>query len=140
MIIRKLEKSDYDLNYFDLLSQLTICPKPTQDEFNNFIDNIGQSDIYVLLNESQTKIIGTGTLLIEKKIIHQMGKIGHIEDIVIDKDYRGQGYGQLMINFLIHCGREKKCYKMLLNCQEDKVSFYEKCNFQQKGFEMVHYF
>ena len=29
--------------------------------------------------------VGMGTLLLEKKIIHNLGIVGHIEDIIIDK-------------------------------------------------------
>ena len=36
-------------------------------------------------------IIGSTTLLIEQKFIHDGGKVGHIEDVVTRKGYEGFG-------------------------------------------------
>jgi glucosamine-phosphate N-acetyltransferase len=32
--------------------------------------------------------------MIEKKLIHGAGKVGHIEDVVVDETYRGKKLGQ----------------------------------------------
>lgn len=78
--------------------------------------------------------------MIEKKIIHHKGKVGHIEDIVISNEYRNQGLGKMLIEFLINRAKEEKCYKIILNCQEQNIPFYAKCNFIKKEYQMVQYF
>ena len=50
--------------------------------------------IFVIENKDTNHIIGTLTILIEQKVIHNMGKVGHIEDVVIDNKYRGRGLGK----------------------------------------------
>ena len=36
MIIRKLQLNDYNINYFNLLNQLSESPYPNKNEFNLF--------------------------------------------------------------------------------------------------------
>lgn len=81
-------------------------------------------NIFVILNNDI--IVGTGTIIIEQKIIHGFSKIGHIEDIVINNEYQGKGLGRKLINFLILEAKENNCYKVILGCSDDKVNFYKK--------------
>ncbi len=39
--------------------------------------------IYVVVDKDKDKVVGTATLLIEPKFIHNLGYIGHIEDVVL---------------------------------------------------------
>ena len=51
---------------------------------------------FVILIEDlqKKKIVAAGTLMIEYKFIHNCGHIGHIEDIVVDKEERGKNLGK----------------------------------------------
>ena len=140
-MIRKLAKKDFNNKYFDLLDQLSSTNQEniTYDKFELFINQLNNNhNIYVI--EKNNKIIASGTLLIENKIIHNFGKVGHIEDIVVDFNERGSGLGKLMINHLIETAKNLNCYKIILNCNESNVKFYEKCGFIKKELEMVIYF
>ncbi|KAL7059074.1 hypothetical protein AAHC03_012891 [Spirometra sp. Aus1] len=59
-----------------------------------------------------------------------MSKRGHVEDVVVDEAYRGKGLGKLIIAVLVELGKAEGCYKISLDCNEDKVPFYE-----QNGFK-----
>ena len=140
-MIRKLTKNDFNNKYFDLLDQLSSTNQEniTYNKFELFINQLNNNhNIYVI--EKNNKIIASGTLLIENKIIHNFGKVGHIEDIVVDFNERGSGIGKLMINHLIEAAKNLNCYKIILNCNESNVQFYEKCGFIKKELEMVIYF
>ena len=140
-MIRKLAKSDFNNKYLDLLDQLSSTNQEniTYDKFELFINQLNNNhNIYVI--EKNNKIIASGTLLIENKIIHNFGKVGHIEDIVVDFNERGSGLGKLIINHLIETAKNLNCYKIILNCNESNVKFYEKCGFTKKELEMVIYF
>ena len=140
-MIRKLAKKDFNNKYFDLLDQLSSTNQEniTYDKFELFINQLNNNhNIYVI--EKNNKIIASGTLLIENKIIHNFGKVGHIEDIVVDFNERGSGLGKLIINHLIETAKNLNCYKIILNCNESNVKFYEKCGFIKKELEMVIYF
>jgi glucosamine-phosphate N-acetyltransferase len=139
---RKLEINDYNNGYIELLRQLTEVSKNNISEINwiNFVNNLSDShQIIILCDKQNNKIIGSGTLLIENKIIHNMGKVAHIEDIVIDSTIRGQGLGKKMIDYLITKAKELQVYKIILNCADHNILFYEKCGFTIKGNQMAIY-
>lgn len=143
IVFRKIEKNDYNKNYIPLLQHLTtVNPEEiSMETFYNFVDNLDNShNIYVLENRFNHIIIGTITLLIENKIIHNMGKVGHIEDVVVDPRYRGNKFGQQLIENVTNIAQKANCYKVILDCSEHNVPFYEKCNFQGKGLQMSRYF
>ncbi len=82
------------------------------------------------------KIIGSGTILIENKLIRNYGKVAHLEDIVIIHEYQNQKIGKMLVQHLINIDQEKKCYKCILHCNPMLVKFYEKNNFTNYGMHM----
>lgn len=137
MEIRTIEASDYDKGYLELLSQLTDTPFLTREEFNKILQNIN-SEIYVI--EKDNKIVASGTLLLEKKIIHKGGLVGHMEDIVVDKSNRGDKLGQKIVNFLINKAKEKGCYKIIADCKDELLAFYQKTGYKRRGIQIAYYF
>ena len=79
------------------------------------------------------KIIGSTTLLIEQKFIHNGGRVGHIEDVVVRKDYEGRRIGMKLVMSLLNCAKEKNCYKTILDCKDDVKEFYEKIGFKHES-------
>lgn len=41
------------------------------------------------------RIVGTASLIVERKFTHHCGKVGHIEDVVTDEACRGKGFGKV---------------------------------------------
>ena len=111
----------------------------SQKDYSNFFTNLDSNTHIYVLENSENQLIGMGTLLIESKLIHGGSKVAHIEDVVIDKTYQGKGYGKILINNLIEKAKKFKCYKIILNCDEKNIRFYEKAGFQQKNVEMSLY-
>ncbi|KAG0229355.1 Glucosamine-phosphate N-acetyltransferase-like protein [Actinomortierella wolfii] len=87
----------------------------------------------------QGKIVAAGTVVIERKFIHELGLVGHIEDIAVRADQQGKKLGQRIIETLMSIGASVGCYKVILDCSEKNVPFYEKCGFERKGCEMGWY-
>lgn len=71
--------------------------------------------------------------------IHNLGVIGHIEDIAIAKDQQGKKLGLKMIQALDYVAQHVGCYKTILDCSEVNEGFYIKCGFKRAGVEMAHY-
>lgn len=143
LIFRKIKISDCNEKYLNLLNQLnnTIdynCI--SKNTLEDFISSLNEDHQIIVIEDIEKEIIGTGTILIERKILHNMGKVAHIEDIVINKNKRGSGLGFKIINYLVDIAKEKNCYKVILNCSEENVPFYEKCGFKQKSKQMSLYF
>ena len=140
MIFRHIEHTDYYKDYLTLLEQLTIVEKEKINliQFKNFVNNLSNKHIIIVI-EDNNKIIGTGTLLIENKIIHNMGLVGHVEDIIIHNNYRKLGLGKKLIDELINMSIQSSCYKIILDCNEKNVNFYQNSGFTQKEIQMVKY-
>ena len=88
-----------------LLSQLTEVGDP---KVINIPDDI-YNNIYVAISKINDNLIGCITLLVEHKIIHQGSKVGHIEDVVVDKNYRKTGVGQSLLDYVIDISRNVGC-------------------------------
>jgi glucosamine-phosphate N-acetyltransferase len=138
--IRPIHPHDFNKGHLKLLAQLTTVGEYGIDEYNEFISLIKKNSntyhILVIEDTDHKLIVGTGTLLIEQKLIHNLGRVGHIEDIVVDKYYQGLGLGKTIIDALVEKSREMACYKVILDCNSENVKFYEKCGFNKNGVEM----
>ena len=90
---------------------------------------------YIVVIESITegRIVAAGTLVLEFKFIHENGLVGHIEDIVVESKQRGNQLGRRIIEQLKGIGMSLGCYKVILDCAEKNVGFYEKTGFSVKG-------
>jgi glucosamine-phosphate N-acetyltransferase len=107
--------------------------------FKIFVERLLENhNIYVYLDDD--KIVGCITLIIEQKIIHNGGKVGHIEDFVILEDYRNKGIGSLLYNYVKILCEQNKCYKMILDCDQCLENYYIKKGFTKKGSYMGYYF
>ncbi|OAG31784.1 glucosamine-phosphate N-acetyltransferase [Nematocida displodere] len=141
--IRPLEKGDLNEDYFKVLSGLTISPFPDKEKLLERFEFIQKRPetylVVVAVNKETGKVVGTGTLAIEHKFIRDLGKVGHIEDIVMAEDVQGLGIGKLVIQALVKHALEEGCYKTILACSEANVSFYVKCGFEKKEVEMAFY-
>lgn len=139
-IIRRLRKEDYKSNFFNILTQLSKLDTDeiTYETFSAYLDNLSiNHQIYVI--EENGEIVATGSLLIESKIIHNFGKVAHIEDVVVDVKSRGKNYGKEIVYFLINKAKQYDCYKAILDTNKDNVPFYKKCGFVEKEQQMVKY-
>ena len=135
-IFRNIEYDDFEKGYIDLMYEFTNYNYPiTKEEFVNFIDTRDYYRIVVIYSEIEKRIIGAGTIIIVRKIHNN--PIGQIEDVIISEKYRKNRLGKQIIEKLIDIGKnEFKCYKIILNCLEKNIKFYENCGFIEVGVEM----
>ena len=123
---------------FSFLSQLTSAPLISEKSYNNIINNLDDNHnifVYVLDN----KIVGLITLLHEQKLIHNGSKIVHIEDLVVDKEYKNRGIGRDLINYCLDKISKEEYYKIILDCSEELERFYNKFGFEKKNIQMAKY-
>ncbi len=138
MTVRPINNNDFSI--VELLEQFKGgCLNISTNQFQHFVSTL-HNDHIILVIEDQQKIISCGTILIETKILHNLGKVGHIEDIITHKSYRGQGLGKKIINSLVSYAQSCGCYKVILDCNNDNIPFYEKCGFIKKENQMALYF
>ncbi len=130
--------------YLLLLSNLTSTEYIDTYLFKNNIEKISQigSIIVGVISDCSNnfEIVATGTIIIEPKIIRGGKCVGHIEDIVVIDNLRGNGISQKILNILKEIAREKNCYKIILDCSNTVKNVYIKNGFCVKGLQMAQYF
>jgi len=141
--MRPLRRSDYHGAFLSTLRVLTTVGEPTLAEFNQRYDFMAsRNDTYYVLVicDSQNVIVGTGAVIVERKFIHSLGLVGHLEDIAVAKDQQGKKLGLRLIQALDYLAKEVGCYKSILDCSEANEGFYVKCGYRRAGLEMAHYY
>lgn len=129
MIIRKLEKTDFE-SYISLINEFRpIGLEITKEKFEEIYDTIFLNSIIFIIEIDNT-IIAAATLLIEQKFIHKMSKYGRIEDVIVNGKYKSIGYGTNIIKHIVNYCKENCFYKITLTCNEKLISFYEKNDFE----------
>jgi glucosamine-phosphate N-acetyltransferase len=139
-VIRELKDSDLRNGFFETLSNLSQIGSIDRDQDRaamvlKSIKENNLSRIYVAEGEDG-QIIGSITLLLEQKFIHNGGKVGHIEDVVSRKEYSGKGVGSALVQKCIDLARNEKCYKVILDCSQENILFYEKSGFRKHEVSM----
>ena len=123
---------------FNLLNQLTDAPLISQKNFNMIIDNLNDKHkIFVYYQDNKVK--GILTYFIEQKLIHNGSSVAHIEDLVVDVNYKGQGIASKLLDFCLEEIKKTNCYKIILNCKTELITFYERFDFQIKNAQMSLY-
>jgi len=136
-IIRELRKDDLWNGFLTTLDSLRKASDIDRNKAEEVFDKINSnSDHIIAVAELDGKIIGATTLLIEPKFIHEGGLVGHIEDVVIDKNFQGQKIGEKIIKYLLEFAKNRGCYKTILDCTDDVKPFYEKLGFKHIANEL----
>lgn len=137
VIIRKIQKKDLFNGFLQSLDVLRkasdLNPKKVEKIFNKISENPNQV-IYVAIKDS--KVIGATTIIIEQKFIHGGGKVGHIEDVVVAKEFQGKGIGQKIVKSMLKYAQDQGCYKTILDCTDELIPFYERIGFKKYSNSM----
>ncbi|QGR54037.1 glucosamine 6-phosphate n-acetyltransferase [Moumouvirus maliensis] len=129
--------------YLSLLKQLTalnpdnINKQQFYDQMNLILSNPNHK---IIIAKCDDIIVGSLTVFIEPKIIHDLSKVAHIEDVIVDQNYRSYGIGGLLIQKAIEISKENNCYKIILDCSQKNIGFYQKYGFVKKELQMAYYF
>jgi glucosamine-phosphate N-acetyltransferase len=137
--IRPIARDDYSRGVLDVLRVLTTVGEISQSRWEEQFDYWKKhNDQYytLVITDKNEKVVAVGTILVERKLIHECGLVGHIEDIAVDKNQQGKKLGLRLINALTAIGKDAGAYKVILDCSDHNVAFYEKCGYVRAGVEM----
>jgi glucosamine-phosphate N-acetyltransferase len=139
-LVREIEEEDLQNGLFQTLSNLTEIGKIYNDviKAKKILQEIKTCPFYKIFVavKDDGVIIGTTTILIEQKFIHDGGRIGHIEDVATRNDYEGLGVGSALIRACLDFAKKKNCYKVILDCSEKNIPFYKKIGFKEHDTSM----
>ncbi len=133
MDIRPIAKSDY--KGYTTLTNSSI----SLDSYMDFINNVLSRDHHIYTVTDHGSVVGTGTLLIERKMTYGGCRMGHIENIMVSESHRNGGIGQSIVEKLIEVARSNECYRIDLNCNSELEHFYNKCGLSKKTICMNMY-
>ena len=135
--VRELQKDDLWNGFLTTLDSLRMASDIDKETADAVFTKIQSNpDHIIAVAEHEGKIVGATTLLIESKFIHQGGLVGHIEDVVVDKNHQGKKIGEKIMKYLLEIAQKKGCYKTILDCTDDVKKFYEKLGFKHTANEM----
>lgn len=137
VIIRKLEEEDLWNGFLTSLDSLRQASDIDRDKALEIFKKINSNPDHIIgVAELDGKIVGSTTLLIESKFIHNGGLVGHIEDVVVDKNFQGMKIGEKIMKYLLKVAENRGCYKTILDCTNDVKPFYEKIGFKHTANEL----
>lgn len=88
----------------------------TRTDLRAILEN---KNIVFVVAQDGVRVAGMGTLYIIQKI----GKrVGHIEDMVVDENYRGQGVGKKLMQGLIAAAKSRKISRLELTSGPDRIA------------------
>ena len=132
--IREIRENDLENGFLETLDFLRKASDLDKSKAKEILEKIKQNPnqiIHVAIDDK--KIVGCITLLIEQKFIHDGGLVGHIEDVVVRKDYEGKGIGIELVISMLEYAKRKNCYKTILDCKDDVKQFYERIGFKHES-------
>ena len=131
--IKELTKEDLEKDkdgFLETLKNLSETEEISLEDAEKILFEINSNNgIIYIAKTNEGKIIGTAKLLIEQKFTHNGGKVGHIEDVAVRKGYEGNGIASEIIKKIILDAKKEKCYKIILDCKDNLLPFYQKFGF-----------
>jgi GNAT superfamily N-acetyltransferase len=113
------------LNESDINGLNRLPPIDWDFEYEGFLkDFLNEDFLYAFILLHEEKIVGTGNVFLK-------GKIGWLANIMVDLNYRGQGFGSEITQFLIDFLKDKKCETQLLIATKLGEPIYKKHGFKK---------
>lgn len=128
--IRELQESDLNNGFIDTLNEFRLVNLES-NKLKNILNEIGKNKshkIFVAINNNM--VVGSCTIFIEKKFIHNGSAVAHFEDFVVRKEFRGRHIGGKLFKKAMECAKESNCYKIITNCRDSIKPIWEKHGFR----------
>ncbi len=138
--VRSLREGDLreGSGFFETLQNLRKEPMPDFERMKRIYRARLRRGVVTNVVEVDGMIISTTSTVYEPKFIHNGDWIAHVEDVATQKGYEGKGYASLLLSAAIEHARTFVhedtpeligCYKVILDCSDANIPFYEKHGF-----------
>ncbi len=135
--IRQIQENDLFQGFLESLDSLRKASDLEEDNAKLVLKKIRSKQNHVIIvADLEGQIVGSITLLIEPKFIHQGGLVGHIEDVVVRSELQSKGIGEQLVNAALEYAKNHGCYKTILDCDDNIKPFYEKIGFKRNSNAM----
>ena len=123
-----------DINAINVLvSQLLADVGSNKRNSHNFLTiSLLQNTATIMVVRDGVNIMGLGVFN-EKSTLTR--KIGWIDDLVVDENFRRRGIGETLIRTMIEAGKERKLERLNTTCRPEKIAANNLC--LKAGFKFV---
>ena len=122
---------------FELLKQLWPDVKLDFDALRAIYKNALESDKQQLIvGLFENKIVGFCSLTI-KNNLWQAGNLGHIDELIVDRNFRRQGIGRELMTEITKIAKENNCKRIELDSgfhRKEAHRFYEKAGYENRAY------
>ena len=138
-LLRPIAENDFHKSFGNLLAELNpigdLNAETFSKQFNQMKDCTDVYYILVIEDKTNGKIIAAGALLLDKKFYRAISTRGRIEMLIVQENYRGKGFGMIMVHVLSCIGKFKGCYGVSLETNGQNLKFYlDKCCFMKEDY------
>ena len=123
--MRPLARTDYSRAHLSVLAVLTSTPDLTVEQYTRAFDTLRSCPntyfTVVIVSRATDTIVSVGSIFMEQKFTRNLGRVGHIEDIAVDKSMQGRKLGLRVIQALTGISEVTGCYKTILNCSDENI-------------------
>ena len=121
---------------YDVLKQLR--SELTYKDFEDLIYDMRHMDYKMIGLMQRGELISYAGVAIQTNLYHKRHL--YVFDLVTDEKFRGQGYANSMLDYLVDFAKMGMCENIVLSSgfkREDAHKFYEKQGFDKKSFTFV---
>ena len=129
--LKEVSKSILD-DVNGLLAQLRGDESKNHGTVAELNEVVGNKGVAIIVAKDGKRIVGMGFLYL---MVHIGRRTGHIEDVVVDEAFRGQGLGEKIVQKLIAAARENNLGTIYLTSRPSRVAankLYQKLGFMEK--------
>ncbi|KAE9968059.1 hypothetical protein EG327_011200 [Venturia inaequalis] len=138
--LRPMCRGDYGRGYMDVLrvvGRTGWVGEDVWEERCEWLRTMSSTYFILVVVNSEDRIVASGTLMMERKFVHNLGTVGHVEDIAVARDQKGKKMGLRVLEALVHVAQTAGCYKTMVNCAEANEAFHAQCGFVREGSQMM---
>jgi glucosamine-phosphate N-acetyltransferase len=130
IVIRLMDATDLDRGFLEALAAIRPVDLTPQQAIQVYRDRL-KSRVRTFVAIIDNRVAGTASIFVEPKFIHAGGVVGHIEDVAVHPDFQKRGIGKALVLHLLDECQKFGCYKVILDCAEPTIPFYEKLGFHR---------
>jgi glucosamine-phosphate N-acetyltransferase len=135
VFIDDLNALDLDNGFLETLNRLAEV-RLSPEKAKQILRNRLKAGLRTYVARLDGRVVGTATLLVEDKFIHSGGRVGHVEDVAVQQGYEKHGIGAALVRHATEEARRLGCYKVILNCYDRLVPFYERLGYHRHDVGM----
>lgn len=129
LTIAELTEADLSTGFLEALATLTQVGL-TPAEARDVAQARRQQGVVTYVARLDGQVVGTASLVVERKFIHRGGKVGHIEDVAVAKEHQKKGIGTQLVQHATAEAHKLGCYKVILDCFDHLAPFYARLGYR----------